>query len=459
VADQQEESPQIQSIDQLEEWFHQGARPRDAWKIGVEYEKPVVDASTGEAVPYEGPRGIGQLLAGMLERSDYWRGVYEGENLIALEDGRASITLEPGGQLEMSGEQCDSIHCADRELQRHVSEILAVGEDLGLWFLGLGATPKTPLSGLPWMPKQRYRIMRGVMQRVGTMGHRMMQQTATVQANFDFADEQDAARKMRVSMAMSPLLVGMSANSPVLDGRPTGYKSFRAHVWTDTDDDRCGVLPFVFGEDSIFAAYTQWALDVPMYFVVRGSTLIEPETRTTFRQFLDKGLAGERATIADWSMHLTTLFPEVRLKRYIEIRQADSQGVELMLGTPALMKGILYDDDCLGAVYDELASWSAEDVTRYREDAARQGLSASVGRFTLGELAREVVSIAREGLKRQQQLDPEGRDESIFLDKLEEDVRDGRCPADRLIEAWEGSGNRSVDRLIAESRYLTPKQD
>ncbi len=454
MAETLEESPQIQSVEDLEAWFHDGARSREAWKIGVEYEKPVVDASTGDAVPYEGPSGIGRLLQEILDRSESWRGVLEDGNLIALEDGRASITLEPGGQLEMSGEQCDSLHCADRELQRHVHEILTAGEAIGVSFLNLGITPKTPIGSLPWMPKQRYRIMRKVMEHTGSMGHRMMQQTATVQCNFDFRDEADAARKMRVGMAMTPLLIAMSANSPIADAKPTGFKSFRAHIWSDTDNERCGVLPFVFeGGGSLFASYTAWALEVPLYFIVRGGRLVVPKERTTFADFLGHGLDGETATIADWSMHLTTLFPEVRLKRYIEVRQADSQSVELMLGTPALMKGIFYDDDCLGAVLDELAAWTPEQVVELRQDATRRGLSARVRSFTLKELAVEIAGIAREGLRRQGCLDSEGRDETVYLDRLEQDIREGRCPADRLIENWEGPWQGSIDKLIAASRY------
>lgn len=453
MADSQNDSPAVQSIDQLEEWFHQGARAPEDWKIGVEYEKPVVDSKTCLAVPYEGPNGIGQLLERLYDRSETWKPVLESEQIIALQDGRASLTLEPGGQFEMSGEQCDSLHCADDELKRHVREILAVGDELGLSFLGLGATPKTPLAELPWMPKQRYRIMREVMKRTGSLGHRMMQQTATVQCNFDFQDEADAAKKMRVSMAMSPLLVGIAANSPVVDGKPSGYKSYRAHIWTDTDADRCGILPFVWSDGSIFRNYTEWALDVPLYFIARGATLIVPEQPTSFRSFMNQGLQGQRATMEDWSLHLTTLFPEVRLKRYIEVRQPDSQSVELMLGTPALMKGILYDADCLDAVDQELKRWGAEETANFREEAARKGLSAGLGSFTLGELAREVVGIAREGLTRQAALNSAGRDETIFLDLLEEDVRNGVCPADRLIEGWEGPWGASVDKLVDATKY------
>jgi glutamate--cysteine ligase len=445
-------SPIISGIDELEATFHAGAKPRDAWKIGVEYEKPVVDARSGEAVPYDGERGIGRLLAMLRERFVSWHEVEEAGNIIALEDGQSSITLEPGGQLEMSGQQCDSLHCANDELRRHVREILEVGDALGIRFLGLGIVPRTPLDRIPWMPKQRYRIMREIMGRTGKLGRRMMAQTATVQGNFDYSDEADALRKMRVSLALGPMLVAMSANSPIVDGKPTGFQSFRAHIWTDTDRDRCGSLPFVFRTDSLFRAYTEYALDVPMYFIWRRNAYKEVGG-ITFRRYLQEGYDGERARLADWTLHLTTLFPEVRLKTYIEVRSADSQPVNLMLGTPALMKGIFYDDDALDAAWDVVKSWAPSNLAELHEGAARHGLGGSAGRMKLGDYAREIVSIAEYGLAKQARLDSEGRDERVYLHRLAEDVAEGRNPATSLIERWEGEWNRDLDALIAATAY------
>ncbi|HXC50732.1 MAG TPA: glutamate--cysteine ligase [Candidatus Limnocylindrales bacterium] len=445
-------SPLVTSIDELEATFHAGGKPRDAWRIGVEYEKPVVDAVTGEAVPYEGERGIGRVLESLRDRFPPWKPVYEDTSVIALEDGLSSITLEPGGQLEMSGQQCDSLHCAYEELRRHVREILAVGDDLGIRFLGLGIVPKTPLERIPWMPKQRYRIMREIMGRTGTLGRRMMGQTATVQGNFDYSDEKDALRKMRVSLALGPMLVAISANSPIVDGAPTGFQSFRAHIWTDTDRDRCGSLPFVFQTDSLFRAYTEYALDVPMYFIWRDGRYVEVGGMS-FRKYLENGHAGERATIADWTMHLTTLFPEVRLKSYIEVRSADSQPVDLMLGTPALMKGIFYDEDCLDAAWDVVRSWAPSNLPELHENAARNGLAGRAGRMTLGDYANEIVSIARSGLARQAQRNGEDRDEAIYLDELADNVQQRRNPATSIIERWEGEWGRSIDRLIQGTSY------
>jgi glutamate--cysteine ligase len=445
-------SPLITGVDDLEATFHQGSKPRDAWRIGVEYEKPVVDARSGEAVPYEGSRGIGALLRELHERFPVWNPVHEGPNIIALEDGLASITLEPGGQFEMSGQQCDSLHCANDELQRHVREILEVGDLLGIRFLGLGIVPKTPLERIPWMPKDRYRIMREIMGRTGKLGRRMMAQTATVQCNFDYSDERDALKKMRVSLALGPLLVAVSANSPIVDGAPTGFQSYRAHIWTDTDRDRCGSLPFVFATESLFRAYTEYALDVPMYFIWRDGGYKEVGG-ISFRRFLDNGYDGEQATIADWTLHLTTLFPEVRLKSYIEVRSADSQSVELMLGTPALMKGIFYDEVCLDAAWDVVKSWSASDLDGLHEQAARHGLAGKAGRMTIGDYAKEVVDIAHAGLARQSRRNPDGRDETIYLDLLEENVRASRNPASSIIERWEGEWGRNVDALIDATAY------
>jgi glutamate--cysteine ligase len=452
VAADNETSPLVRSIDDLEATFHAGAKPREAWRIGVEYEKPVVDARSGEAVPYEGERGIGRILAELASRFPQWRPVHEGPNVIALEDGRSSITLEPGGQLEMSGEQCDSLHCAKGELDRHVREILEVGDALGVRFLGLGIVPKTPLERIAWMPKQRYRIMREIMGRTGTLGRRMMAQTATVQCNFDYGDEADAGKKMRVGLALGPLLVAVSANSPIVDGKPTGLQSYRAHIWTDTDGDRCGTLPFAFGTASLFRAYTEYALDVPMYFVWRAGAYREVGG-ISFRRYLAEGFEGERATLADWTLHLTTLFPEVRLKTYLEVRSADSQTPELMLGTPALMKGLFYDSDSLDAALDLVRSWTPGDVVEWHKGAARNGLAARAGRRTLGDYAKEVVEIARWGLARQARKDPGGNDETVYLEPLAENVRAGRNPATAIIENWEGSWNRDIDRLIAETSY------
>ncbi len=441
----------VPTIEELEAHLHSGATPPSEWKIGVEYEKPVVTKNDGESVPYEGESGIGALLGEMLSRYP-WEGVYERDNLIALHDGSASITLEPGGQLEMSGQQCDSLHCAAEELAKHIAEITAVGDDLGLTFLATGLVPKTRLELAPWMPKSRYDHMRRIMAGTGTLGHRMMLQTATVQCNFDYADEADARLKFKLAMGLSPVLVAVSANSPVVDGALSGYKSYRAHVWSDTDRDRCGILPFAFDTENIFGAYTDYALDVPMYFIQRDGELVSTYDKT-FRRYLEIGHGEHTATMEDWKLHLSTLFPEARLKTYLEARAADSQSSELMLATPALLKGILYDSDCAAAAWDTIAAWPMAERMELNERAAKDGLQARAGRHPLSEYARELVEISREGLVRQAAEDGDGRDESIYLDRLEEDVRAARCPADRVIELWQSEWEGQVNRLIEYCAY------
>lgn len=451
------DSETVDSIAQLEAYFESGCRDRSDWKVGVEYETPVVDASDARAVSYEGSNGIGALLA-CLEESMGWHRVEEAGRIIALKNDHASLTLEPGGQLEMSGQQCDSLHCADRELRDHVAAISAAGRELGLRFLGLGATPATDLAVMPWMPKERYRIMQRVMSATGSHGHRMMQQTATVQANFDFDSEDDARKKMRLAMALPPVVVAVSANSPLIDGRLTGYKSFRARVWADTDPARCGILPFVFDTESLFGAYTRYALDVPLYFLERNDRLI-PCRGETFRDLLEGRIDGERAFLSDWATHLTTLFPEARLKTYIELRSADCQPIDAMLSPPAFMKGLVYDNDCLEAAIDTLSGWTAENVRENWQAAAKHGLSARAGRHTLRDYARELLAIAEEGLRRQAALDDTGNDETMYLRGIRDTVESGITPADAVITNWTGIWRESFPALIEHVGLPNSKSD
>jgi glutamate--cysteine ligase len=444
-------SQELRSADDLESYFDQGCKEPEFWKIGVEYETPVVRYEDAEAPSYEGASGIGRILEQLREDSG-WEGIYEGDNLIALSDTKASITLEPGGQVEMSGEQCDSLHCADEELQLHTERILRAGSELGLAFLGLGITPQTPVQNAPWMPKQRYRIMREIMTATGSLGHRMMQQTATVQVNLDYQSESDAREKFRVAMAISPLIVAMSANSPIVDGHDSGMKSYRAHIWTDTDSDRCGILPFAFDTENIFHGYTQYALDVPMYFVVRDGEM-HRTGGMTFRQFLSDGFEDARATMDDWAGHLATLFPEARLKSYIEVRAADMQPQHRILAIPAAMKGLLYTKDCTDAAWDVLKRWSLDQRREGLAEAARKGLSGRVGRHSMAEYAREILEIADEGLRRQAKSDADGRDERVFLEALVADVRQGKTPADEILEQWNGAWNGQIDRLVRHAAF------
>jgi glutamate--cysteine ligase len=444
-------SPEIERRDQLVEAFEAAAKPRQQWRIGTEYEKVAVQRADGRAVPFSGPRGIEALLRRLVDRYG-WERVEEDGRTIALGGRKASITLEPGGQVELSGELCESVHCAQAEFDEHIDQIVTVGDELDIAFLGLGMQPITRVGEFELVPKRRYRIMWPYMARVGTLGQRMMAQTATVQANFDYESEADAMQKMRVGMGITPLLTAMFANSPLCDGDLNGYASFRGHIWTDTDNARSGLLPFVFRPTAGFEDYVDYALDVPMYFIVRGSQWFDM-TALTFREYWRDGYRGQRATMADWSAHLTTLFPEVRLKGYIELRAADSQAPELMLAVPALAKGVFYDADCLLAAWDLVKAWSWEERLALYHAVHRQALQARIRRVRLFEIARELVDIAVEGLHRQRALNARGEDESIYLERLQHQVARGRCPADTTIEKWIGEWGQDIARLIAGSSY------
>jgi glutamate--cysteine ligase len=442
-------SEPITSVDRLVEEFHGAGKPRSDWMIGTEWEKLAVDARTGAAATFSGPNGIERLLRQLAERYG-WEPTEEDGRVVALQRDGASITLEPGGQVELSGRQCPTIHCTKEELDVHVRELATVGEELGIKFLGLGMQPISRLDEIEWVPKQRYRVMRAYMAKVGTLGHRMMKQTATVQANIDFSDERDAMRKMRVGMGTAPLFNAMFANSSVSEGELNGMMSYRGYVWTDTDRARCGLLPFCFRDGATFAEYAEWALDVPMYFLLRdGRYVTEGVTGVPFRVFLERGLAGHRATLDDWKLHLTTLFPEVRLKGYIEFRSTDSQPPERLLALPALVKGVFYEDDCLDAARDLVKRWTFEDCVDIYRDVTREALKARARGIPVIELARELLAIGEEGLRRQDRRNAAGEDERVYLDRLREQIATGRSPARTIAEKWNGEWNAGVERLIA----------
>ena len=439
------------TVDDLEAGFHAGAKSPEHWQIGIEHESPAVDVTTGHSIPYAGPAGVAAVLEAISQNSG-WEKVFEDGNPIGLTGRGASVTVEPGGQVELSGRVWPSLPGSKEELDRHIAGLVRIGGQLGIRFLASGAVPGSRLEETEWMPKRRYEIMQSIMERTGSLGHRMMKHTATVQANFDYSDEEDARLKFRLSMALTPILVAMSANSPVIDGKPTGYKSYRSHVWRNTDPDRCGLLEFAFDTKGIFRAYTEYALDVPMYFLSRGDALL-PVWPMPFRDFLRKGFEGHEATIEDWRTHLSTIFPEVRLKTYIEVRSADSQASNLIMATPAFLKGLLYERDCLEAAWDIVGRWSFSERLELGNSAARQGLVGRAGRHRLGDFALDLMGIARAGLERQDQRDPEGRSETIYLEALATDLAGQRCPADRLIEAWEGPWGGKVERLIEQLDY------
>lgn len=444
----------IEKKHELEAYFHDAGKPRERWRVGTEYEKVGIYRDTGQAIPYFGKRSVDFILRELIERFG-WEPEEQDGNIIALTRDKAQITLEPGGQIELSGEPCESIHCTYAEFDQHIRELLEVTEPLGIIFLGLGMQPVSRLEQIEWVPKQRYRIMAPYMLKVGKLGQRMMKQTATVQANIDYSDEKDAMAKFRTGMGMAPVLIAMFANSPICDGELNGYRSFREHIWTDTDRNRSGLLKFAFAPEVSFAHYVEYALDVPMYFIVRNKNYIDM-TAVTFRQFLTSGYNGERATIEDWNDHLTTLFPETRIKRYLEIRSVDSQPPDLMPALSALVKGAFYDNDCLQAAWDLVKGWSWDERMQVYLDSHRDALAARVRRYSLLDLARELVEIAWEGLRRQKQVNDLGDDETIYLKPLKDLLSQGKCPADVLLEKWEGELHHDIKRLIAYSAYKLP---
>ena len=441
----------IEKNDQLEAYFHDAGKPREQWRVGTEYEKVGIDRTTGKAIPYSGPRGVHRILRELIERFG-WEPEEQDGNIIALSRDKAQITLEPGGQIELSGEPCDSIHCSYGEFTQHIRELLEVSEPLDVVFLGLGMQPVSRLDEIEWVPKKRYRIMAPYMLKVGTLGQRMMKQTATVQTNIDFLDEKEAMLKFRTGMGLAPLLIGIFANSPICEGQLNGYRSYREHIWTDTDRRRSGLLKFAFQPNVGFAHYVEYALDVPMYFIIRDHDYIDM-TSVTFRQFLQFGHNGERATIEDWADHLTTLFPETRIKRYIEIRSVDSQPPELMPALSALTKGVFYDADCLQAAWDLVKGWTWDERMETYLDSHQNALAARFRRHTLFDLAKELFEIAWEGLRRQKSLNKNGDDETIYLNPLKTLLFQGKCPADVLVEKWQGELDQDIKKLIAYSAY------
>ncbi|HZO83027.1 MAG TPA: glutamate--cysteine ligase [Candidatus Binataceae bacterium] len=447
-------SDPIESRQQLIDYFASGAKPRERWRVGTEYEKVIVSARDGRALPFSGPNGVEEILRRLAARYGY-EPVKENGRILALRGERAAITIEPGSQIELSGEQCETIHCAYAEFTRHIEQLVEVGNELGAVVLGLGMQPISTVDEIELLPKARYQIMYPYMARKGRLGQRMMKQTAGVQANLDYSDEPDAMRKLRVSMGLVPLLYAIFANSPLSDGRLNGYQSYRGHIWMDTDRDRCGTLEFVFRDDTSFEDYAEYALDVPMYFIERDHHYLDltQPPGITFRQFMERGWRGERATLDDWANHLTTIFTEVRLKKYVEVRTADSQPPALMLALPALCKGILYDTDCMAGAWDLVKRWNFEERLLLTDAAHKLGLQARAGRIPLRDLALELLMIASVGLERHNAVNARGENESVYLLRLLDQVRSGVTQASLTIERWKGRWNYDVQRLVEGCAY------
>jgi glutamate--cysteine ligase len=447
-------SEPLEKKEDLIRYFASGAKPRDQWRVGTEYEKVLVSKRDCRALPFSGPSGVEEIMRRLIDRYGYEADDEHGR-IIALRGERAPITIEPGGQVELSGEQCDNVHCAHREFTQHAQQLIEIGHQIGATVLGLGIQPVSRIDEIELLPKSRYHIMYPYMARKGRLGQRMMKQTAGVQANLDFSDEADAIRKLRVSMAIVPLLYAAFANSAISDGTLNGFHSFRGHIWSDTDGDRCGVPAFIFRDDAGFEDYAEYALDVPMYFILRDHRYVDLTVPPgiTFRQYMARGWNGQRASIEDWSNHLTTIFTEVRLKKYVEIRTADSQPPALMLALPALLKGVLYDNDCLAAAWDLVKRWSYPERIELTRMAHKSGLETRAGRVSFKELALELLQIGSSGLVRQRALNERGEDESIYLLRLIDLVRSGHSPASLSIENWKGRWNYDVGRLVEGTSY------
>ena len=455
MSDCHSDSPApIGDVRTLVEDLAAGCRPAEDWKIGTEHEKFAFRLDDLKPVPYEGEHGIGALLEGLAERYA-WTREFEGDHVIALKRDGCSITLEPGGQFELSGGLLDHLHQTCNEVNSHLAEVRAVAEPMGLGFLGLGFHPTAKREDIPWMPKARYRIMRAHMPRVGSLGLDMMTRTCTVQVNLDFSDEADMRAKFRAGLALQPIATALFANSPFLEGRPSGYLSYRSHIWTDTDPHRTGQLPFVFEDGFGFERYVDWMLDVPMYFVRREGRYIDAAGQS-FRDFLAgrlPALPGERPTMADWEDHLTTAFPEVRLKKFLEMRGADGGPWKRLCALPAFWVGLLYDRGSLDACQQLIADWSPDDLARLRDDVSRDGLRAAIGGRSVRDIARDLLELAQIGLRNRQRLNAAGDDETGFLEPLHAVVASGRTPADRLLERFETEWGGRIEPLFREQAY------
>ncbi len=441
----------VESVDDLVGYLRSGEKPPDRWRVGTEHEKIGLHADDKSPIPYEGERGIGALLDRVAE-ADGWKRILEDGNVVALEKGGASITLEPGGQLELSGAPLVTIHETCDEFHTHLALMKRVSEPLRMVWLGLGINPLYEVGQIPSMPKERYRIMRRYLPTRGADALVMMFATATVQANFDYQSESDMAQKMRVAMGLQPIASALFANSSVSGGKVNGYVSRRLRAWEETDPDRTGLLSMVFEPDFGYRAWVDWALDVPLFFVVREGRYT-PGDGTTFRQFLERGKGPLRPTLRDFDTHLTTLFPDVRLKRFIEVRGADAVPPALTCSLPALWKGLLYDrgarEECLAIV----ARTTQEERLAARADVARRGLAArAFGRPVL-DWARDLSALARAGLARIAHAGTRDPDETSFLDPIDEQIALGKSPGQVVRECWEGEWGKSVDRLIEYARY------
>jgi glutamate--cysteine ligase len=450
------QSPLIENKADLIAALSKGEKPKSDWRIGTEHEKFVFCRKEKMPAPYEGPKGIKAILTAVQERTN-WEPLTDKGNIIGLKDNEngASISLEPGGQLELSGAPLETIHQTCQETGNHLKLLRSITDEMGLEFLGLGVAPTWTLDDMPIMPKSRYGIMKPYMEKVGTLGTSMMFRSCTVQVNLDFEDEADMVKKLRVSLALQPIATAIFANSPFLEGKPSGYLSFRSHIWQNTDNDRTGMLPFAFEDGMGYERYVDYALDVPMYFVIRNGEYINCAGES-FRAFLDgklPQLPGEKPTKADWEDHLSTIFPEVRLKSFLEMRGADGGPWEGICALPAFWVGLLYDQTALDAAWDLVKGWSAEERDHMRNDVAKNGFQTEIAGRKVGEVARDALEICKAGLAARNQLNWEGFDESVFLHPVERALRTEKTPAEVMLDAYRSTWGGDMEKIFTERLF------
>ncbi|WIV50551.1 glutamate--cysteine ligase [Marivivens sp. LCG002] len=446
----------IERHEQLAEYLANGCKPKEDWRIGTEHEKFGYCKDTLRPLPYDGPRSIKAMLEGLQHRFG-WAPVLEGDNIIGLKKDGANVSLEPGGQLELSGAPLETIHQTCDEVNSHLREVKEIADEIGVGFIGLGAAPIWSHEEMPVMPKGRYALMTDYMDRVGTHGKQMMYRTCTVQVNLDFSSEADMVQKLRVALALQPVATALFANSPFFDGKPNGHKSWRSRIWRDLDASRTGMLPWVFEDGMGFERWVEWVLDVPMYFVYRDGKYINALGQS-FRDFL-KGqlpaLPGETPTLSDWADHLTTVFPEARIKQFIEMRGADGGPWRRLCALPAFWVGLTYDQSALDAAWDLVKGWDAETREALRVAASEQGLHANVNGIKMLDLAREVVAISESGLKARAKPGAGGLvpDETHFLSALKDSLDSGKTPADELLEHYHGDWGGDLTKIYKPYSY------
>lgn len=451
------DSTPIAGASELAATLEAGCKPPEEFRIGTEHEKFGFNTADLSPIPYEGERGIRAVLEGM-EGLLGWERIEDNGLIIGLADpvGGGAISIEPGGQFELSGAPLENLHQTCRETNCHLAQVREVAEPLGIGFLGLGMTPTWRRDEIPVMPKSRYQIMTRYMPKVGTLGLDMMYRTSTIQVNLDFASEEDMRRKMRVGLALQPVATAIFANSPFTDGQPNGFRSFRGEIWKDTDNDRSGGLPCAFDAGFGFESYVDWALDVPMYFVKRGDAYHDV-TGTTFRAFMNGALRGvvpdPEPNIGDWNNHLSTLFPDVRLKKYLEMRGADGGPWRRICALPALWVGLLYDAGVLDQAEQLVRDWTAAERETLRNEVPRGGLQTPFRGGQVLDVAREMLALSREGLKRRARLNDGGQDERVHLAAVEESLASGETPADVMLRRYHGEWNGDISRVFAEYAY------